>query len=51
MGTAIEDDAPVAGYFVWSRTDNWEHEWGYSARMGLVRVERPPLRRIVKPSG
>ena len=48
---AIAEGAPVEGYVVWSLTDNWECEWGYKALMGLVRVERPSLRRIIKASG
>ncbi len=48
---AIDDGAPVKGYFVWSLTDNWEWEWGFSARMGIVRVERSSLRRTPKASG
>ena len=51
MHRAMADGVPVEGYFCWSLTDNWEWEWGYTARMGLVRVERPSLRRRIKASG
>lgn len=45
------DGAPIDGYFLWALTGNWECEWGYRARMGMVRVERPILHRITKASG
>ena len=42
---------PVKGYFVWSLTDNFEWGEGYSKRFGMVYVDYPTQRRIVKDSG
>ena len=39
------------GYFVWSLLDNFEWAWGYSKRFGVVYVDYPTQRRIVKDSG
>jgi beta-glucosidase len=41
----------VKGYFAWSFTDNFEWAEGYSKRFGLVYVDYPTQRRIVKASG
>ena len=48
---AIAAGAPLAGYFAWSLLDNFEWAWGYSRRFGLVYVDYPTQRRIVKSSG
>ncbi len=48
---AIEEGVPVAGYFVWSLLDNFEWALGYSKRFGIVYVDYPTQRRIVKDSG
>jgi beta-glucosidase len=48
---AITAGAPLAGYFAWSLLDNFEWSWGYSRRFGLVYVDYPTQRRIVKASG
>jgi beta-glucosidase len=48
---AIEDGAPVCGYFVWSLLDNFEWAWGYSRRFGIIYVDYPTRERIVKRSG
>ena len=42
---------PVQGYFVWSLLDNFEWAEGYSKRFGIVYVDYPTQRRIVKDSG
>lgn len=49
--TAMTHGAPVAGYFVWSLFDNFEWDRGYSQRFGVVYVDYPSQRRIVKDSG
>ena len=48
---AIEEGANVGGYFVWSLLDNFEWAEGYSKRFGIVYVDYPTQRRIVKDSG
>jgi hypothetical protein len=51
VGQARAAGAPVQGYFVWSLLDNFEWGNGYSKRFGLVYVDYPTQRRIVKESG
>jgi beta-glucosidase len=48
---AIEDGARLRGYFCWSLLDNFEWSYGYSKRFGLVYVDYPTQRRIIKASG
>lgn len=48
---AISEGAPVRGYFVWSLLDNFEWAYGYSMRFGLVYVDYPTQKRIIKESG
>jgi beta-glucosidase len=50
VGRAIDQGAPVRGYFVWSLLDNFEWGWGYSKRFGLVYVDYPTLERVPKDS-
>ena len=40
----------VRGYYVWSLLDNFEWEWGYDQRFGIVYVDYPTQRRIPKRS-
>ena len=40
----------VRGYYVWSLLDNFEWEWGYEQRFGIVYVDYPTQRRIPKRS-
>ena len=49
--TAIEQGAPVRGYFVWSLLDNFEWALGYSQRFGLVHVNHDTQERTVRASG
>lgn len=42
---------PVEGYFAWSLMDNFEWAEGYSRRFGMVYVDYPSQRRIIKDSG
>lgn len=51
VNAAHAHDVPVAGYFVWSLFDNFEWDRGYSKRFGIVYVDYPTQRRIVKDSG
>jgi len=50
VGRAVEDGAPVKGYFVWSMLDNFEWAEGYSKRFGLVYIDYPTLERVPKDS-
>ncbi|HEY0752835.1 MAG TPA: GH1 family beta-glucosidase [Ktedonobacteraceae bacterium] len=49
-GQAIEQGAPVKGYFVWSLMDNFEWSHGYSKRFGIIYVDYPSQRRVLKDS-
>jgi len=48
---AKSEGVNVGGYFAWSFTDNFEWAEGYSKRFGLVYVDYPTQRRIIKSSG
>jgi beta-glucosidase len=48
---AIQDGVPLRGYFCWSLLDNFEWAYGYAKRFGLIYVDYPTQRRIVKASG
>lgn len=48
---AIQQGVPLRGYFVWSLMDNFEWAEGYSKRFGIVYVDYPTQRRIIKDSG
>ncbi|HUW95509.1 MAG TPA: family 1 glycosylhydrolase, partial [Anaerolineae bacterium] len=47
---AIAAGVPLRGYFVWSLLDNFEWGSGYSKRFGLVYVDYPTQRRVLKSS-
>lgn len=44
------DGADIRGYFHWSIMDNFEWAQGYSERFGLIYVDYPTQRRILKDS-
>jgi beta-glucosidase len=48
---AIQDGVKLRGYFCWSLLDNFEWSFGYSKRFGILYVDYPTQRRIVKASG
>ncbi len=48
---ALAEGAPVAGYFVWSLTDNFEWAHGYTMRFGLTYIDYATQARTVKDSG
>ena len=47
---AIQDGAPLAGYFVWSWMDNFEWGHGYTQRFGITWVDYATQQRIPKDS-
>lgn len=50
LASAIASGADVRGYFCWSFLDNFEWSSGYSKRFGLVYVDYPTQKRILKNS-
>jgi beta-glucosidase len=48
---AIQEGVPLKGYFVWSFMDNFEWAWGYTKRFGIVYVDYPTQKRVLKDSG
>jgi beta-glucosidase len=48
---AIDDGAPVKGYFLWSFMDNFEWSFGYTKRFGMTWVDFATQERILKDSG
>jgi beta-glucosidase len=48
---AIRDGVNLAGYYLWSLMDNFEWRMGYSLRFGLVYIDYPTQKRILKKSG
>ena len=51
VSKAIEEGAPVRGYFAWSLLDNYEWAEGYSQRFGIIHVDYATQRRTIKASG
>ncbi|MBQ9713951.1 MAG: family 1 glycosylhydrolase [Clostridia bacterium] len=47
---AADEGVPVIGYQYWSIMDNFEWALGYSRRFGLIYVDYPTQRRILKDS-
>ena len=48
---ALEQGAPLRGYFVWSLMDNFEWAEGYSKRFGIIYIDYPTEHRVIKESG
>ena len=48
---ALHDGVDVRGYFVWSLLDNFEWSFGYGKRFGVIYVDYPTQRRVIKDSG
>ena len=51
VAQVIRQGVPLKGYVVWSFLDNFEWSEGYRKRFGLVYVDYPTQRRIIKDSG
>ena len=51
VARAIENGAPVIGYFAWSLLDNFEWAEGYAKRFGIVHVDFQTQKRTIKKSG
>ena len=51
VGRAIGEGADVRGYYHWTSTDNFEWAEGYRQRFGLIYVDFPTQRRMIKNSG
>lgn len=51
LGHALAQGVPVRGYFLWSLMDNFEWGEGYSKRFGVVYIDYPSQRRVIKDSG
>lgn len=47
---AIAEGVPLAGYFQWSLLDNFEWQFGYQQRFGMVWVDYATQQRIPKAS-
>lgn len=46
----LDSEVPLKGYFAWSLLDNFEWNYGYSKRFGIVYVDYATLRRFPKDS-
>ena len=51
LSRAVQDGADVRGYFLWSLMDNFEWAEGTRPRFGIVYVDYPSQRRVIKDSG
>ncbi|WP_043267567.1 GH1 family beta-glucosidase [Streptomyces sp. CT34] len=47
---AMSQGVDLRGYFLWSLLDNFEWAEGYSKRFGIVHVDYPSRRRLLKDS-
>lgn len=50
VSKAMNDGAPVTGYYVWSLLDNFEWAWGEKRRFGIVYIDYKTKKRTVKES-
>jgi beta-glucosidase len=48
---AVSEGINLNGYFIWTLIDNFEWAWGTSKRLGLIYVDFPTQKRIIKDSG
>ena len=47
---AADEGADIRGYFLWSFLDNFEWDFGYHGRFGIVYVDYKTQKRIPKDS-
>lgn len=47
---AMEKGSPIRGYFVWTLVDNWEWDSGFTAKFGMVAMNRSNGARAIKAS-
>ncbi|RKR83818.1 beta-glucosidase [Mucilaginibacter gracilis] len=48
---AKNDGCKVAGYFIWTLTDNFEWAEGYHPRFGIIHIDFKTQKRTIKNSG
>jgi beta-glucosidase len=46
----MENGSPVGGYFIWTLVDNWEWDQGFTAKFGMVAMDRKSGARKAKAS-
>lgn len=51
LSQAMEEGLDCRGYYYWSLMDNMEWAAGYKPRFGLIYVDYPTQKRIIKRSG
>ncbi|WP_084361393.1 GH1 family beta-glucosidase [Herbiconiux solani] len=51
VAAAVDGGVDVRGYFYWSLLDNFEWDWGYGQRFGIVHVDYETQKRTIKDSG
>lgn len=51
LSRAIDEGLDCRGYYYWSLMDNMEWAAGYKPRFGLIYVDYPTQKRIIKRSG
>lgn len=50
LSRAVQENVPVLGYLHWSLLDNFEWQKGYTQRFGMIFVDFPTEKRILKDS-
>lgn len=50
LHACIADGVEVLGYLYWTAMDNYEWNYGYAPRFGLIEVDRSTLERRPRPS-
>jgi beta-glucosidase len=48
MSRCIKDGVPLVGYMHWSLLDNFEWQYGWFPKFGLISVDRKTMQRKVK---